>query len=165
MKNLKILVFGAVFSVLFLATFTSCENNDIRTNITEDYVAENAKFIDNVSDPNERFTITITISVDWGRPKRGCSGFGICGIDIDISGIANPGTTTTSLLYDARTDSYYADLILAEALPENDVPLVIEKSISIDTEERLGKTLVAPQGEYKFDASLGRNGGYRVYFK
>ncbi len=156
MKNLKILVFGAVFSILFISTFTSCENNDVQPALMEDSIAENVKF------QNSPLRGPI-IKIELGRKKKGCEGFGICKISIGSAlSLDSSGDLNTSLAYDRRTSAYYFDALLSKDSRINDAALVVDEDIVVDYAEQ---SLKVSAGMYTVDQSLGENGGYRIYFK
>ncbi len=161
MKNLKVLVFGAIFSVLFLSTFTSCENNDVQPSVDENYVAENVQF------QNSPLRGPV-ISIHIGRKKKDCDGFGFCKAIIEsaLSLDDTQNAVRTSVEYDRRAGAYYVDALLDETSRITDATLVVDEDLTVEGSERLtGSSLSIGAGEYKVNSSLGSNGGYRVYLK
>lgn len=108
---------------------------------------------------------------DFGRESRQCkSGFGIChwdwfpGWDRATTPLKE-GKIRTPILFDDALGKHYVEFILEKDSAKEDF-LTIDNDLSMDvTIDKETEVITFGAGEYKYDASLGENGGYRVTAK
>jgi lipoprotein len=147
---------------------------ETRVNNPDDRTDDQVDNSDNDGHMGEDFTIGI-FGWDWGRPKKNCTGFGICDFtwfpalkkehDIHISLPADD--TNASLLMQTSEGQTYTDLLLAEPMKdeykEEIPPLPVEKSILYSASVNGKKvSYKLKKGEYHFNPELGEHGGYRI---
>jgi hypothetical protein len=133
-------------------------------------------------DTGSTITITIVTWDEWGRKKKQCKGWGLCNADWfpkdeepkeseqnrSYKVLSNELKKYSSLIeYEKNTDRYYMDILLSKPLP-SDIPtdqidLVIDEPIELNTKDILSCDLIFNNDNYPFLTNLGDYGGYRLY--
>ena len=170
------------FSLLFvLGTINSCNSDDDSSSFDENMVAKRLSFVDVNSrieyNKNTKAKTQVDIIIvtwdEWGRASKDCGGWGLCNADWFPSsqkgtlGKSNNSGASTLLEFDSLNNKYYIDILLSENVP-TDIPLnaitiKIDEDFELNVQEAISRNLTFNQGDYPFNTSLGKFGGYRIY--
>lgn len=171
------LVFGLLFA-------HSCAKKEVHVDVTpeldrEEAVLRELKFLpidkqESLRSMGDGGLNLVIVNVKFGRKSRDCYGFGICYVDWfpGFDDLFSYGTTTetlsTYLREDMETGEHYLELPLAEApnpkFTAEDLSLKVDAPLELisNGEDSLGESMVLPASTYKFDSSVGENGGYKI---
>ena len=171
MKNLKLNVFVLIALAIGSLTFYSCTKENSESE------QQNAKttFVDVTSTTGNSAQSKkgwwVIADLDWGRESRQCkSGFGVChwdwfpGWKLATTPLKD-GKVRTPILYDDSLQKNYVEFLLEEGSAKEEF-LTIDNDLSMDvTIDNETEKITFGAGQYSFNASLGKNGGYRVNAK
>lgn len=176
-----------LFGVAFWALMSySCDKKDVAVDGTpeldrEEAVLRELKFLP-LEEQDELRAMNsgssdlslVIVSVEFGRKSRNCRGFGICHVDWfpGFDELFSHSTTTESLSTYLReneqTGEHYLELPLAETpsakFTSEELSLRVDSPLELvsNGEDTLKESLVLPASTYKYDPSVGKNGGYKI---
>lgn len=169
-----------VFTAIIMLAISSCSKEvDSAVTFDENTIAKRLKFLDvnsRISVKTNAKTKVDAIIVEWdewGRASKNCDGWGLCnaewfGGSSKLASKDKIGNGGASILeFDANKKKYYIDILLAETVP-SDIPkevltLKIDADFELNVQRAVGQNLTFHQGNYNFEDSLGKFGGYRIY--
>lgn len=166
-------------AIVMLALISCSKEVDSTATFDENTIAKRLKFVDvnsRISVKTNAKTKTDILIVEWdewGRASKLCDGWGLCNADwfpssSKLASKVTSGNGGASILeFDASKKKYFIDILLAETVP-SDIPkevltFKIDADFELNVQLAVGQSLTFHQGNYNFDDSLGKFGGYRIY--
>lgn len=109
---------------------------------------------------------------EWGRTSRGCKGFGLCNFqscsfcctegDVIVSCEDRKRVPNSGIIkIDKETKQGFLTISLDVAIPEQNQAISKKETLYLDS-DLISETIILYKGEYKFDQTVGKYGGYLV---
>jgi hypothetical protein len=169
-----------IAAIVMLALFSCSKEENFKMPFDENTIAKRLKFVDVNTRIEEKLTSKTKLEViivewdEWGRASRNCGGWGLCNADWFPSSskktltkrMNNKGSAAL-LEFDSTENKYYIDILLAETvptdIPKDAVTFKIDLDFEMNVQQAVGCNLTFHKGNYFFNDSLGKFGGYRIY--
>lgn len=164
MKRKKNSDFALLSLVISTILFFACSRDEQIQNQKVDSTEKLLTF--KTFDPNQYETSRFYIVAwdEWGRKKKQCKGWGLC--NADWWGDDGEKKYQFPLQFDSASNQYYLDILLAETMPtpipEELKMLPIDEDIVLSKIPEFNNNLTLKAGEYSFDITLGKYGGYHI---
>ena len=113
----------------------------------------------------------------WGRKSRDCAGWGLCQAEgphcenkdgNNVCCICLRTSNVQAIVeFDKGLKKYFVKFLVAEEINDSQKELLktlpIDEDFAVTMPKSFGKNLIFKKGEYTFDESLGKFGGYKIY--